>query len=62
MEAANERTLMVGDSIHDLQMALNAEIPAIAVSCGAHSEELLQQYNPLRCLRRPTELLDIIGG
>jgi len=62
MDAANERTLMVGDSIHDLQMALNAEIPAIAVSCGAHSEELLQQYNPLRCLRRPTELLDIIEG
>ena len=62
MNAVNERTLMVGDSIHDLQMAFNAQIPVIAVSCGAHSEELLQQYNPLRCLRRPTELLDIIGG
>ncbi len=62
LDAVNERTLMVGDSIHDLQMALNAQIPSIAVSCGAHSEELLQQYNPLRCLRRPTELLDIIGG
>jgi phosphoglycolate phosphatase len=58
--AANERTLMVGDSIHDLQMALNAQISAIAVSCGAHSEQLLQQYNPLVCLQQPTELLKII--
>ncbi|MDD5461068.1 MAG: HAD-IIIA family hydrolase [Methylococcales bacterium] len=58
--AANERTLMVGDSTHDLQMALNANISAIAVSCGAHPEEFLQQYNPLLCLQQPTELLNII--
>ena len=57
---AKERSLMVGDSIHDLQMALNAPISAIAVSCGAHSEEFLQQYNPLLCLQQPTELLNII--
>jgi phosphoglycolate phosphatase len=57
---ANERSLMVGDSIHDLQMAFNAHISAIAVSCGAHSEELLQQYHPLLCLQQPTELLNII--
>ncbi|MGZ8161759.1 MAG: HAD family hydrolase [Methylobacter sp.] len=57
---ANERTLMVGDSIHDLQMALNAQISAIGVSCGAHSEQLLQQYNPLACLQQPADLLKII--
>lgn len=57
---AKERSLMVGDSIHDLQMALNAHISAIAVSCGTHSEEFLQQYNPLLCLQQPTELLNII--
>jgi phosphoglycolate phosphatase len=57
---AKERSLMVGDSIHDLQMALNAPISAIAVSCGAHSAEFLQQYNPLLCLQQPTELLNII--
>ena len=51
---------MVGDSIHDLQMAHNAHISAIAVSCGAHSEEFLQQYNPLLCLQQSTELLNII--
>ena len=58
--AAKERSLMVGDSIHDLQMALNAHISAIAVSCGTHSEEFLQQYKPLLCLQQPTELLNII--
>jgi len=57
---SKERTLMVGDSIHDLQMAHNAHISTIAVSCGAHSEEILQQYNPLLCLQQPTELLNII--
>jgi phosphoglycolate phosphatase len=57
---AKERTLMVGDSIHDLQMALNAPIPAIAVSCGANSAASLQQYQPLLCLQQTTELLNII--
>jgi phosphoglycolate phosphatase len=38
---AKERSLMVGDSIHDLQMAHNAHISAIAVSCGQQPTELL---------------------
>ncbi|TAN68939.1 MAG: HAD family hydrolase [Methylobacter sp.] len=59
---ANERSLMVGDSTHDLQMAMNAQISAIAVSCGAHPEDILQQYNPLICLQQPAELLNIIRG
>ena len=63
MQHANigkERTLMVGDSIHDLQMANNAQISAIAVSCGANSQESLQQYKPLLCLQQPTQLLALI--
>jgi len=59
-QIAKERTLMVGDSIHDLQMALNASISAIAVSCGANSAEFLLQYQPLLCLQQPTELINII--
>ncbi len=61
-QAANERSLMVGDSTHDLQMAINAQISAIAVSCGAHPENILQQYNPLMCLQEPAELLNIMRG
>ncbi|MDD2738408.1 MAG: HAD-IA family hydrolase [Methylomonas lenta] len=57
---SKRRTLMVGDSAHDLQMALNAQVASIAVTCGAHSEMTLKQYQPLRCLSYPTELLGII--
>ncbi|MDO9049010.1 MAG: HAD-IIIA family hydrolase [Methylobacter sp.] len=60
--AANERSLMVGDSVHDLQMAMNAQISSIAVSCGAHPEGILQRYSPLMCLQQPAELLNIIRG
>ncbi|MBS4049752.1 MAG: HAD-IIIA family hydrolase [Methylomonas sp.] len=55
-----QRTLMVGDSVHDLQMALNAGVASVAVTCGAHSENTLKQYRPLRCLAYPTELVGII--
>lgn len=57
-----ERTLMIGDSIHDLQMAQNAQVSAIAVTCGAHSAQILQQYQPLFCLEQTTELLELITG
>ncbi|MDD1606017.1 MAG: HAD-IA family hydrolase [Methylococcaceae bacterium] len=52
-----ERSLMVGDSIHDLQMAANALISSIGVCCGAHSKDTLQHYKPLLCLTHATELL-----
>ncbi len=51
------RAVMVGDSIHDLQMAANAQISFVAVSCGAHSEDFLQQYKPLLCLQQPAQLM-----
>lgn len=54
------RTVVVGDSIHDLQMAINAEIAAIAVSCGAHSRQRLEQFQPLVCLNYATDLIDIL--
>jgi len=57
---SKQRTLMVGDSVHDLQMALNAQVASVGVTCGAHSEETLKQYQPLHCLAYPTELVSII--
>jgi len=35
------RALMVGDTTHDLELAANAGVDAIAVSYGAHHDELL---------------------
>jgi len=42
-----ERTLMIGDTTHDLLMAQNAGVNAVAMLHGAHSQELLQALKPL---------------
>ena len=42
-----ERTLMVGDTTHDLQMAVNAGCPAVGVSYGAHEPGEFHTLNPL---------------
>ncbi|MEI6733073.1 MAG: HAD-IA family hydrolase [Comamonadaceae bacterium] len=41
------RTLMIGDTTHDLQMAANAGCPSIAVSYGAHEPEAFHSLHPL---------------
>jgi phosphoglycolate phosphatase len=52
------RTLMIGDTSHDLELAANAGASSIAVSYGAHSLEALQQYGPLGCVGSFAELLE----
>jgi phosphoglycolate phosphatase len=47
---AKENTLMIGDTSHDLLMAKNAGVAAVAVSYGAHEVEELLALNPLACL------------
>jgi len=47
MGVSAERTLMVGDTTHDLQMAQNAKVDVVAMSHGAHPPEQLQDLNPL---------------
>ena len=42
-----QRTLMIGDTSHDLQMAQNAGVASVAVSYGAHSKVSLQSFAPL---------------
>ncbi|HYD97631.1 MAG TPA: HAD-IA family hydrolase [Noviherbaspirillum sp.] len=41
------RTLMIGDTTHDLQMAINAGAAGIGVHYGAHSAPELQALDPL---------------
>jgi phosphoglycolate phosphatase len=41
------RTLMIGDTIHDLQMAANAGAAGVAVRYGAHSDAELDALSPL---------------
>ena len=45
-----ERVLMVGDTTHDLQMAINAGVDAVGVTHGAHPVEQLRALNPLALL------------
>jgi phosphoglycolate phosphatase len=46
-DAAPDRTLMIGDTTHDLQMALNAGCAAVGVSYGAHESAEFDSLNPL---------------
>jgi phosphoglycolate phosphatase len=41
------RTLMIGDTVHDLQMAKNAGVAGVAVSYGAQQLENLLPYGPV---------------
>ena len=41
------RTLMIGDTTHDLQMAANAGCSSVAVSYGAHEPEAFDALRPL---------------
>lgn len=43
-----ERTLMIGDTSYDLQMAQNAGVSAVAVTFGAQAVEKLLRYNPIQ--------------
>lgn len=47
MDVAPERLLMVGDTTHDLQMAVNAGCASVAVSYGAHHHDGFKAFGPL---------------
>jgi len=47
-------TLMIGDTVHDLQMAARAGVQAVAVSHGARGD--LVALAPLACLENIKEL------
>ena len=51
-----ERTLMIGDTTHDLQMAQNAGVGAVGVMHGAHPPEQLRELNPLVLVEDFSEL------
>ena len=56
--AEPERTLMIGDTTHDLQLALNAGTPRVAVSYGAHEHEAFAEFGPLTVAHSTRELHD----
>ncbi|WP_028772997.1 HAD-IA family hydrolase [Shewanella waksmanii] len=54
------RAVMIGDSVHDMNMAHSAGIDAIGVSYGAHSRDKLATVAPKAIVDAPMQLLDVI--
>ena len=53
---AAERTLMIGDTTHDLMLARNAGTARVAVSYGAHEPESFAEHGPLFVAHSTDEL------
>jgi phosphoglycolate phosphatase len=53
---ARGRTLMIGDTSHDLLMAKNAGVASLAVSYGAHARADLLTHAPLECVGNIQEM------
>lgn len=53
-----QRTLMIGDTTHDLQMALNAGCPSVGVSYGAHDHVVFDALRPLYVAHSVAQLQD----
>jgi phosphoglycolate phosphatase len=54
------KVVMIGDTSHDLKMAKNAGVDAIAVTYGAHPKEELLAHSPIACVDQVKELRDIL--
>jgi len=53
-----ERTLMIGDTTHDLQLALNAGTPRVGVGYGAHESDTFEAFAPLHVAHSVSDLHD----
>jgi phosphoglycolate phosphatase len=56
LDATPEKTVMIGDTTHDLQMAANAGVSGVAVTYGAHPRAQLLALQPLACMDQPQDL------
>jgi phosphoglycolate phosphatase len=57
-----ERCLVVGDTTHDLQMAINAGCDHLAVTYGAHEEEQLRAHAPVHVATSVPDLHQWLEG
>lgn len=58
LDTEPERTLMIGDTTHDLQLAANAGVACVAVSYGAHASDDFRRHSPLFVAHSMRELHD----
>ena len=55
-----QKSIVIGDSIHDLQMAKNAGISSLAVTYGAHKQDSLSIYGSLEYMDDANMVFDWI--
>jgi phosphoglycolate phosphatase len=58
LDAGALETLMIGDTVYDLEMARNAGVACVAVASGVHDRERLLEFDPLTLLESIAELPD----
>ena len=49
LDVTRERALMIGDTSHDMEMAVAAKVARVGVAYGAHPRENLLCHEPLAC-------------
>jgi phosphoglycolate phosphatase len=55
-----EQAIMVGDTEFDMEMAVNAKMPRIAVSYGAHEARRLHAYSPIACIANFSDIINYL--
>lgn len=54
------QAIMIGDTEYDMEMAVNADMPRLAVSYGAHSADRLKKYQPIACIDCFSEIINYV--
>ena len=60
LDVPPERTVMIGDTTHDLQLAQNARTHSVAVSYGAHALHEFEAFAPLATVHDMAELQRVL--
>ena len=55
-----DKAIMVGDTTYDMEMAEKANMPRLAVSYGAHPVERLVKYQPIACIDRFLDIINLV--
>jgi phosphoglycolate phosphatase len=56
LDVIPDRTLMIGDTSHDMKMADAAGVPRLGIAHGAHARATLLEHGPLACVEDLAEL------
>ena len=56
LNATRDRALMIGDTSHDMEMAVAAGVARVGAAYGAHPRENLLKHDPVACLNTFSEL------